>query len=145
MRRRSVRLAAGVLVGTMLFAGCGGKGGSEAGDGTRNCDGIPLSSTAIRLPGDFPIPSAAALTTSSKAGPSQVVEGYWEGDLESAYRGWTDAFEGAGFAILFDEIEEQDSEISYLSPDQSSTGQVALRSECRQGDRTFVHITNRPA
>src|SRR4051794_31027885 len=103
----------------MLFAACGGDGGTNGGGGTRSCDGVPLSSTAIRLPGDFPLPEEAALTTSSKAGPSQVVEGYWEGNLQSAYQGWKEAFEGAGFAILFDEIEDQDSEISYASPDQS--------------------------
>lgn len=132
-------------MGVLMFSACGGGGEENEGAGTENCDGPPLSSEEIKLPADFPIPGEAKLTTSSEAGPSQVVEGYWEGDLQSAYDGWKDALDGASYAILFDEIEDVDSEISYESPDQSSTGQIALRSECQQGDRTFVHITNRPA
>ena len=139
MGRRALRLAVAIAaVGTL--ASCG----RDAG-GTRSCDGTPLSSEAIRLPPDFPIPRDAVLTRSSKAGPSQVVEGYFRGDLQSAYEQWKAAFDGAGFAILFDEIERKDSEISYSAPDLDSIGQVALRSNCQADDRTFVHITNRPA
>ena len=44
--------------------------------------------------------------------------------------------------MLFDELEEHDSEVSWKG--QGRSGQVALREECGDSDRTFVHITNRP-
>ena len=89
--------------------------------------------------------NARAPSTSNEAGPSQIVEGYYEADLESAYREWKEALEGAGYSILFDEIETRDSEISYRTAGEASTGQIVLQTECQQADRTFVHITNRPA
>ena len=144
LARRSLRLSAGLLAGALLFSGCGGGEDKNEG-GTRDCDGTPLSSNDIELPSDFPIPDELILTTSSAVGPSQIVDGYFGGDLQDAYDAWKEAFDGAGYTILFDEIEREDSEISYASGDVSSTGQVALRSECMQSDRTFVHITNRPA
>lgn len=150
MGRRPLRLAGALLAGALLLGACGGDKGNDGdngntGGGTRDCSGEALSSEAIKLPADFPIPGEAVLTTSSEAGPSQIVEGYWDGDLQSAYDEWKNALDGAGYAILFDEIEDTDSEISYTSADEASTGQIALRSECMQADRTFVHITNRPA
>lgn len=51
--------------------------------------------------------------------------------------------EGAGFAILFNELEEHDSEISWKG--EGRTGQVAMREECGEPDKTYVHVTNRPA
>jgi hypothetical protein len=129
-------------VGVLLFAGCGG---SAKGGGTVACNGTPLSPDAIRLPSNFPIPEAAVLTTSSKAGPSQVVDGYYQGDLDQAYHGWKDAFERAHFAVLFDEIETTDSEVAYQAADRSSIGQVSLKSNCIEAGRQSVHITNRPA
>jgi hypothetical protein len=125
----------------LVFAAC--DEGDEEAD--RACEGTALSSGGIQLPADFPIPSEAVLTSSSEAGPSQVVDGYYEGSLESAYEEWKAALEGADYAILFDEIETDDSEISYRSPDEASTGQIALRAECEEEGRIFVHITNRPA
>ena len=52
-------------------------------------------------------------------------------------------FESAGFTVLFDEVEEHDSEVSWKG--KGRTGQVALRDECGEADRTYVHITNRPS
>jgi hypothetical protein len=74
-----------------------------------------------------------------------VTEGFFEGDLQSAYDEWKAAIEDADYLVLFDEIEERDSEISYESANGHSTGQIALRSECEDAGKTFVHITNRPA
>ena len=149
----------GALIACLLiFSACGGdeNNGAEprgqnttAGGesrGTENCEGSALPSKQLKLPSDFPIPGEAILTDASAAGPSQVIEGFYEADLESAYNEWKEALDGAGYTILFDEIEDKDSEISYKSKDGKSTGQIALRSECKQGiGRTFVHITNRPA
>jgi hypothetical protein len=146
MGRGALRLFLGLAVCLSVLSACGGGDKKTTdGGGTRACDGAALSSDAIKLPADFPIPGEAVLTSSTMDGPSQVAEGYYEADLESAYNEWRDALEGANYSILFDEIEDKDSEISYKSPDESSTGQIALRSECEEAGRTFVHITNRPA
>ncbi len=142
MRRGWIRGVASLSVAVLLLAACGGSG---KGGGTVSCDGTPLSPDAIRLPSDYPIPEAAVLTTSSKAGPSQVVDGYYRGTLEQAYHGWKDAFENAHYAVLFDEIEVTDSEVAYQAADGTSIGQVSLRSDCIEAGRQSVHITNRPA
>jgi hypothetical protein len=140
-----VLIALGVVGALLVFPACGGDKDAESGGETVACDGTPLSPDAIKLPADFPIPNEVTLTSSTKTGPSQVVNGYFEGDLEAAYHGFKDAFEGAGYTVLFDELEDQDSEVSYKTADGGSTGQVALRSDCEETGRTDVHITNRPA
>lgn len=147
MARTSLRFLVALMVALLVFGACGGddEGGEEEGAGTLACDGTALSSSEIKLPADFPIPGEAVLTSSETAGPSAVIEGFYEADLESAYNEWKEALESADYAILFDEIEDRDSEISYKSADESSTGQIALRSDCKDSDKTFVHITNRPA
>ena len=60
-----------------------------------------------------------------------------------AYEDYKNGFESAGMKILFDEIEEDDAEVSYRTKDETSEGQVALRV-CEGEDVTSVHITNRP-
>ena len=147
MLGKSLRLIVALAVGMLVFAACGGGDdeGGEEGGGTQACEGSALGSDELNLPSDFPIPGEAVLTSSEADGPSQVVEGYYEADLESAYNEWKEAFEGASYTILFDEIEENDSEISYKSSDEASTGQIALRNECEEEGRTLIHITNRPA
>jgi len=140
------RLLVALMAGLLLFSACSkSEKTTEAEGGTVKCEGSALSASEIKLPSDFPIPGEAVLTTSEVAGPSQVVEGYYEADLESAYNEWKEALDGAHYTILFDEIEDKDAEISYKSPDGSSTGQIAFRSTCEESGKTFVHITNRPA
>jgi hypothetical protein len=141
---RSFRILVALMAGLLLFSTCSKSKESEQG-GTTKCEGSALSASEIKLPSDFPIPGEAVLTTSSAAGPSQIVEGYYEADLESAYNEWKDALQGAKYSVLFAESEDKDSEISYKSADGATTGQIALRAECEESGRTFVHITNRPA
>jgi hypothetical protein len=146
--RTPVRLLIMLVVGVLSLSACSGgddENKNNEGGGTESCEGAALGADELKLPADFPIPGEAILTDASAAGPSQVVEGYYEADLESAYNEWKEALEDAGYSILFDEIEENDSEISYKSADETSTGQIALRSECEEAGRTLVHITNRPA
>lgn len=129
----------------LALAACGG-GDSEEGEEEGERTAVSCSGTAVeapKLPASFPKPAGVTYTSTSTTGPSEVVDGYYEGELEDAYEGYKDAFTGAGYTILFDEIEEDDSEVSYEG--EGRTGQVALRKNCEEDDRISVHITNRPA
>jgi hypothetical protein len=140
-----------VLVGLVLAVatGCGGGGGeSENEESELNeqavaaCNGSALSETPD-LPASFPMVENVTYTKQTTQGPTQVVEGYFEGSLEDAYDEYKKELQAAGFKILFDEIEEHDSEVSWEGEGRS--GQVALRQECGSDDKLYVHITNRPA
>jgi hypothetical protein len=127
-----------------LVAGCGGSDSksSESGDETEAaCTKSPLSG-APELPKGWPQMGEVTFTQQSQQGPTTVVEGYFAGDVEAAHDDFKRELETSGFTILFDEVEENDSEVSWKGEGRS--GQVALRNECGSSDKTFVHITNRP-
>ena len=134
---------AGVIA--LALIGCGGDKKNEEGEGNGEaqaaCTGSALS-TAPKLPADFPTFTSVTYTQQSTQGPTEIVEGYYEGDVAGAHDEVKAALETAGFTVLFDELEEHDSEVSWKG--QGRSGQVALREECADADRTFVHITNRP-
>jgi hypothetical protein len=132
----------------LLMAGCGGgeKKGEESersGETKAACTGSALPA-APKLPASFPQIEQEKLTYTRQSthGPTNVVEGYFNGDVEDAHDEFEKELEGAGFTILFDELEEHDSEISWKG--EGRTGQVALREECRDADKTYVRITNPP-
>jgi len=104
-------------------------------------DGSPLSGTP-NLPASFPMVENTTLTKQSTQGPTEVVEGYWTGDLKEAHDEYVKEFDAAGYKVLFEELEDHDSEVSWSG--EGRTGQVALRDDCG-GDKIYVHITNRPA
>jgi hypothetical protein len=127
-----------------LVAGCGGsdRKSSESGDETEAaCTKSPLSE-APELPKGWPQMGEVTFTQQSQQGPTTIVEGSFAGDVEAAHDDFKRELERAGFTILFDEVEENDSEVSWKGEGRS--GQVALRNECGSSDKTFVHITNRP-
>ena len=134
----------------VALAGCGGekKAESESEAPSREaqaaCTGSALAA-APKLPPSFPQIEAEKLTYTKQetVGPTVVVEGYFHGDVEEAHEEFQKELKGAGFTILFDELEEHDSEISWKG--EGRTGQVAMREECGDADKTYVHITNRPA
>ena len=82
-------------------------------------------------------------TKQETKGPTTIVEGYFNGDLKEAHDEWKKELEASGYKILFDELEDHDSEVSWQGEGRS--GQVALREECGSADKIYVHITNRPA
>jgi ABC-type glycerol-3-phosphate transport system substrate-binding protein len=130
----------------VALAGCGGGGGDEESEAanpqaTAACEASPLTD-APKLPASFPMVEETTLTKQSTQGPTQVVEGYWDGDVEEAHDEYVKEFKAAGYKILFEEVEEHDSEVSWSGEGRS--GQVALRDDCG-GDKIYVHITNRPA
>ena len=95
------------------------------------------------LPSRFPALDSVTYTMQSTQGPTEVVEGYYDGDVKEAHDDFKSALQQAGYTVLFDELEKDDSEVSWKG--QGRSGQVALKMECGREDRTFVHITNRPA
>jgi hypothetical protein len=142
---RAIGSWAVLAVFTVLLAGCGGsdsKSGESGGEVEAACTKSELSE-APELPQGWPDMGEVTFTQQSEQGPTQIVEGYFDGDLQAAHDDFKRELEAAGFTILFDEIEEDDSEVSWKGEGRS--GQVALRNECGSSDKIFVHITNRPA
>ena len=136
------------LVSVALLAGCGGKSEAEkereasAGRGPLTCEGSQMSGSP-QLPAGFPSVGDITYVDSSKEGPTQILDGFSKSDLKDMHDGYVDGFKSAGYDVLFEELEDHDSEVSYKTKDGSKTGQVALR-EC-ENDNTSVHITIRPA
>ena len=131
--------ACGVAFGV---AGCGGGGGdkdkeSEAANPQAKaaCDGSPLPA-APNLPPSFPMVENTTLTKQSTQGPTELVEGYWKGDLKEAHDEYLKEFKAAGYKILFEEVEApNDSEISWQGEagparSRSGTTAAAARSTC---------------
>jgi hypothetical protein len=141
------------LLATVLaaLAGCGGGGGEKKGETEQPsaaaksaCNGAALAdSEKLKLPPSFPQIENVTYTMQSTEGPTDVVEGYFTGSVEDAHDEYKKELEGAGYKVLFDELEEHDSEISWKG--EGRTGQVALREQCAENDKVYIHITNRPA
>jgi ABC-type glycerol-3-phosphate transport system substrate-binding protein len=137
-----------VLVGALglLLAGCGGNGDEGSSELTDEaeaaCTGSELSD-APKLPAGWPDMGEVTYTEQSTQGPTEVVEGYFDGDIQAAHDDFKRELEAAGFTILFDEVEENDSEVSWKGEGRS--GQVAIRNECGESDKMYVKVTNRPA
>lgn len=148
MKRAAAFAAIGLAL--LLAAGCGGDNKDETEGGALNkeavaaCNGSALSETP-NLPPSWPQIESDKMvyTKQEKTGPTTVIEGHFNGDLQDAYDEWKKELEASGYKILFDEIEEHDSEVSWEGEGRS--GQVALREECGESDKIYVHITNRPA
>ena len=143
---RQVALLSVLAAAVLAASGCGGSKKEEAR--AENplakvaCEGSPLTATP-KLPPSFPMVENTTLTKQSTQGPTDVVEGYWKGDVQEAHDEYLKELKAAGYAILVEEVEApNDSEISWKGEGRS--GQVALRNDCG-GDRISVHITNRPA
>jgi hypothetical protein len=137
-----------LLALTVGLTGCGGKKKEAdtdalSADVQSACSGAALSD-APKLPASFPQIEADKLTYTQQStnGPTDVIEGYFHGDVKEAHDEFEKELKGAGYKILFNELEApNDSEISWDG--EGRTGQVALRNECGESDKTYVHITNR--
>lgn len=122
----------------LVAAGCGG--GEE--EGKAACGPAPAATaTPPTLPDGFPTPDGVVYTSSKKAGPSTIVEGFRPGELGDAFEAYKDGFGSAGYDVTKDEKEEDDAEVNFSG--SGSDGQVKLKQECK--DRTTVTITIRPA
>jgi hypothetical protein len=135
----------------VALAGCGGGGDKSSASSTESdlnqqaqaaCTGSQLSAT-LKLPPSFPQVENATYTQQKTQGPTDIVEGYFMGSVKDAHDEYKKELQASGFKILFDELEDHDSEVSWQGEGRS--GQVALREECGENDKIYVHITNRPA
>jgi hypothetical protein len=135
-----------MLVLSLLLTACGGDDGEEEGEGgeTAKCEGEALAADQLGLPADFPAPEGLTLVEAEEEGPSRAADGYFDGDVQAAHDAMKSALEGASYKITFDEVERDDSEITYITADDKSTGIVELRASCGGEDPVAVHITNRP-
>jgi hypothetical protein len=142
---RQVGLLSAFAAGLIVVAGCGGGAKKESEPpnplAVAACKGSALAA-APKLPASFPKVEHVTYTKQATQGPTQVVEGFFEGDVEEAHDDYLKELKGAGYKILFEELEEHDSEVSWSGEGRS--GQVALRDDCGDG-KIYVHITNRPA
>ena len=133
-------------MGALALAACGGEKKENESELSEKsaaaCTGSALTE-APKLPAGFPQVENVTYTQQSTQGPTNVVEGYFEGSLDDAHDEYKKELQAAGFDVLFDELEEHDSEVSWKGEGRS--GQVALREECGSDEKIFVHITNRPA
>jgi hypothetical protein len=128
----------------LLAAGCGGGGGDKSSEEVDiTCEGSALSGDT-GLPANFPTWDEVTLTKKEQQGPTLIVNGWFDGDLKSAHDEYKERFEAAGYTVLFDELEDKDSEVSYKDAQGKTSGQVALRDSCDNG-HISVHITNRAA
>lgn len=112
---------------------------------TAVCEGEALADDELGLPDDLPVADGLTLVEAGEQGPSDVADGYFDGELQDAYDAIKEALEESDYTITFDEIERDDAEITYESPDGSSDGIFALRASCGGESPIAVHITNRPA
>jgi hypothetical protein len=140
----SIRPWAVLAAFLLLLAGCGSSDNKsgESGDETEAACTKPALTQAPDLPKGWPQLSEVTYTQQSQQGPTTIVEGYFAGDVKAAHDDFKRELDGAGFTILFDELEEDDSEVSWKG--QGRSGQVALRNECGTDGKVLVHITNRP-
>jgi hypothetical protein len=146
-RRFTLWTLLGALV--LALAGCGGGDESaeekakEAGEAASApvCEKTTVVQTT-KLPAGFPKPDGVTYRVTKTTGPSEVVDGTYDGDIDAAYDAYEQAVDDAGYDVLFKEKEEDDAEISYDG--EGTTGQIALRDVCGEEDKLVVHITNRP-
>ena len=136
------------LVAVAIFTACGGGGPETEGErsaepgATSECGPAePALATRPKLPEGFPSPAGVTYTKAEKAGPSDLIEGYFNGDLSTAFTEYRTAFEGSGYDITKDEQEERDAEVFFAG--KGTSGQVRLEGECE--GRVDVRITIRPS
>ena len=140
-----IKRCALLAVLALALGACGG--GEEGEEAEREAAGqacaeapAALDGTPM-LPEGFPTPDGVTYTAEREAGPSTIVDGYYEGGIEDAYEDYKSALDGAdGFEVTQDEQEEVDAEVNFEGG--GTSGQVKLIQECE--DRTSVSITARP-
>ena len=91
------------------------------------------------LPTGFPQPAEVTYTGQLTKGPTSIVKGYFDGDIDQAFDTYKNAFHDP-FEVEDSEHEEVDAEIEFKG--NGKQGQVKLLQTCK--DRTSVTLTIRP-
>lgn len=132
-----------LIIAVLALAACGSDDGDGEAEGDRGeCSEAPAAlADGPELPPDFPTPDGVTYTGVEEAGPSTIVEGYYEGSLDEAFDTYKGAFEDASYDITKEEQEEDDAEVFFSGG--GTTGQVDMEVPCE--DRTELRITIRPA
>ena len=133
----------------LIVAGCGSK--KESGDTDQAvskateavCNGSALTGS-VKLPAGFPQIAEATYTKQSTAGPTDIVLGYFKGNVKAAHDTFkTELQSAAGYQVTHDELDEHDSEVNWRGVGR--TGQVAIKEQCGADDKMYLRITNRPS
>ncbi|HEX2069863.1 MAG TPA: hypothetical protein VHH54_06635, partial [Actinomycetota bacterium] len=99
------------LVAMMLFSACGG-GATLPVEELPPCGPAePALSKPPELPSGFPNPPGVTYTEAEKAGPSDIIQGYFIGDLPTGFKTYRGAFEQSPYDVLKDEQEARDAEV----------------------------------
>jgi hypothetical protein len=139
MLARPLSLAALALL-TAVLAGCGGTEKDKQAAG-KPCAQAPAAlATAPSLPKGFPTPTGVVYTGQAAKGPTTIVTGHMDSEIDPAYSAWKGAFV-APWSVTKSEHENVDAEVNFAG--SGTTGQVKLLQVCK--DRTNVTITVRPA
>ena len=120
-------------------AGCDDKDKEAAG---KACTAPPAAmSVTPKLPTGFPVVQGVTYSSQKQDGPSEIVNGYRDGDVSAAFDVFKSAISAAsGYSVTKSEHEDFDAEVNFEGGGKS--GQVKLLQSCK--DRTTVTITARP-
>jgi hypothetical protein len=135
--------AALALVAVAVAVGCGGGGEDKDKDkeaAGKDCGPAPAAmSGRPTLPTGFPSPDQVTYTGQVAKGPTSIVKGFFDGDIDEAFDTYKNAFADP-FEVEDSEHEEVDAEIEFKG--SGKEGQVKLLQTCKE--RTTVTLTIRP-
>src|SRR5947207_1707963 len=120
------RILAVALAMTALLAACseGDKDKEEEGAPTATCESPPPSqgSVVTKLPDNFPTPDGVTYTGTESAGPSTIVDAYFDDDLGAAFDAYTSSLHDAGYTVTKSEQDPRDAEVDWSGG--HTTGEV---------------------
>ena len=96
---------------------------------------------APKLPSRYPKPAEVTYTSAVQAGPTLIVHGYFAAALDEALNKYKAAVAKAHY-VNFHTSTTPRRRDQYASP--TTTGQIALRDDCKEANTTEIQITSRP-